>query len=365
MKRRFLLIPVFVLLVCSWAATLLHLESQVDTASQLSGFQDEAPRDTCSLQVRAPQLIIAGAQKAGTSAIRALLVKSPRIVASRQFEAHFFDSKLFRYLQRTYGAGAKDELRDEWLCNVQRHYQSIFSKEMLDKAASGTDLFFFEKTPSYLLDPTIPQLINQICPWRPKILVMLRNPITRAYSHWKMEREKLRVKQEFGVYIAKEVEWMRQVGLTIAPPFPLDLDNHNVEKVDSKDQFRIPLYPTKNEYSNILQNATYTFLQRGMYSQQLKYWLDYFPDLMVIFFEEFQANPKKVYQRVLRWINVDMDFELTAEDFEKAYQTRGVYRRKGMLHAPLSNQTKTYLEKFFRPYNDELARMLGLESLPW
>ena len=39
----------------------------------------------------APDLIIAGTQKGGTTALYALLRKHPQIVASNLFEAHFFD----------------------------------------------------------------------------------------------------------------------------------------------------------------------------------------------------------------------------------------------------------------------------------
>jgi hypothetical protein len=59
--------------------------------------QQQQPMHSCydgekvQTMLQGPHLIIAGAQKSGTTALYALLRKHPRIVASRLFEAHFFD----------------------------------------------------------------------------------------------------------------------------------------------------------------------------------------------------------------------------------------------------------------------------------
>ena len=37
-----------------------------------------------------------------------------------------------------------------------------------------------EKTPSYMLLGNLPQVIDAVCPWKPKILAILRNPVDRA-----------------------------------------------------------------------------------------------------------------------------------------------------------------------------------------
>ena len=51
---------------------------------------------------------------------------------------------------------------------------------------------FFEKTPCYLILPDVPETIETVCPWKPKIIVILRNPIDRLQSHHKMNLERAR-----------------------------------------------------------------------------------------------------------------------------------------------------------------------------
>ena len=58
------------------------------------------------------------------------------------------------------------------------------------------------------MSPDVPALIDRICSWKPKILVILRDPIERAYSHYRMEREKLRVKDDFETVIRNEIDYM-------------------------------------------------------------------------------------------------------------------------------------------------------------
>lgn len=310
-----------------------------------------------------PNFILAGVQKGGTTALRNLLVKHPKMVASLDFERHFFDAKLFGYLQKSYQS---EELRNEWLCDVKRQYiQSTFHSAMLDAADTG--LFFFEKTPSYLVDPDVPALINRVCPWA-KVVVILRDPIERSFSHYKMEREKLRVKIDFSTVVEQEVSRLNDFGLSNAPL----MSSSNVDgrsqlpdltKKDSHS-YQIPLLdPVTSDKTHKLFFQTYpntNFLQRGMYSIQLRRWLKYFvlgESLLVLKFEDMQTDPARVYETILDFLGAPR-FSLSADDYQKSYQTRGQYRRK-MEHAPISNETRRYLDRFFQPYNEQLADILG------
>lgn len=313
-----------------------------------------------------PHFIIAGVQKGGTSALRGILVKHPKLVTSMKFEPHYFDQRLQRYLLNKYQA---TEIKPAWLCDIQQHYiQTTFYKEALEKA-KDEELYFYEKTPSYLVDPDVPGLIHSICTWKPKILVMLRDPIERAYSHYKMEREKKRVKgSSFDSIIHDEVDFLRKVGLSRAPVLPVNVSRDELENFARQlhpDQFELPSFSQKISdvaHREVIQNLSYTnFLQRGLYSVQLERWLKYFPlgeSLMIVKFEEFQKNPAEVYERILNFVGVPM-FRLQPKDFEKKYHTRGVLREKTMIHPPISNETRRYLQHFFQPYNNQLTKMLG------
>ena len=294
----------------------------------------------------------------------ALLVQHPQLIASMKFEPHYFDQRLQRYLQNKYQS---TELKTAWLCDIQRHYiQTTFYPEILEKATP--DLFFYEKTPSYVVHPDVPGLISKVCEWKPKILIMLRDPIERAYSHYKMEREKKRIKQSFDEVVREEMLFLQKVKLIQAPIIPANATGSGFFEFMNKinaDQFQPPLLSDEASdaaHKKVIQNLTHTnFLQRGMYSVQLKRWLRYFSledTILVIKFEDFQADPAKIYQEILDFIGIPM-FNLSPKDFERTYRTRGVQREKVMVHLPISNETRQYLQEFFRPYNKQLSEQLG------
>ena len=323
----------------------------------------------------APTFIIAGVQKGGTSALRGILVQHPKFIASTKFEPHFFDSKLQRYLKQKHGISASTsiDLPKDLLCDIRLHYiQSTFPDGVLDE--SHADFHFFEKTPSYLVEPDVPALINSICSWKPKILVILRDPIERAYSHYKMEREKLRIKVDFETAIRNEMAYMRKVGLSSAPLLPADQSmsdadlQHFVNQLEPT-QFQIPSNVVldtggvvEQAHKEVIANFTNTnFLQRGMFGPQLQRWLRYYSlgeSLLVLKFEDLQAYPDRTYKQILDFLGAPR-FDLQPDDFDKAYRTRGQYRRKGMIHPPLRNETRHYLELFFQPYNAMLESLLG------
>lgn len=105
--------------------------------------------------------IIAGVQKAGTTALFDYLGEAPDLSLSREKEVHFFD----------------DEARD-WTRPDYGDYHTNFA--LSDGRPRG------EATPIYLYWP---QSLERIAAYNPamKLIVMLRDPVQRAWSHWKME----------------------------------------------------------------------------------------------------------------------------------------------------------------------------------
>jgi len=322
----------------------------------------------------APDFIIAGVQKGGTSALRGILLQNPNMTASKRFEPHYFDKFLKQHLSRNYGMSPNatkaemDTIIESWVCDIQQHYmQSTFHEAALEEKGGLPDIFFFEKTPSYVLDPDVPSFISSIFPTT-KIVMVLRNPVDRAYSHYKMEREKRRVKSDFETVLNDELRAMRRLYLTAAPPLVLPLPQARHQFGDylraHSSAFRIPKLPDDirdDAHKEIMTSfADTNFIQRGMYAPQLERWMKYFSlgeSLLVLKFEDLKENPAVFYKQVLDFLRAPY-FELKPEDFEKAYQTRGAYRRKGMVHLPLSNATRMYLEMFHEPYNKQLTDLL-------
>lgn len=110
------------------------------------------------------EFVIAGAQKAGTSALHQYLRRHPQLFLPARKELHFFDNESLHW-------PGGDDLYD-------RYHQAFH------EAAAGS--IWGEATPIYMYwEPSV----ARICQYNPaiKLVLVLRNPITRAFSHWNME----------------------------------------------------------------------------------------------------------------------------------------------------------------------------------
>lgn len=105
--------------------------------------------------------IVAGVQKGGTTALFDYLAQTPDLSLSRVKEVHFFDDEAQAWAQPDYGA-----------------YHAHFAP--YDGRPRG------EATPIYLYWPGS---LERIAAYNPavRLIVMLRDPVERAWSHWKME----------------------------------------------------------------------------------------------------------------------------------------------------------------------------------
>src|SRR6056297_2233099 len=104
-----------------------------------------------------PDFIGIGAMKAATSWIYKCLIEHPEVCGSSKKELHFFDRP------QNYKKGID-------------YYISFFKHCPQDKAKG-------EYTPNYLYSPATPELISRHFP-NVKIIVCLRNPAERAWSHY-------------------------------------------------------------------------------------------------------------------------------------------------------------------------------------
>ena len=106
--------------------------------------------------------MVIGAQKAGTTALFDYLGDVPGIGLSDVKEAHFFDDELQDWGAPDYGA-----------------YHARF--DLADR-----ERVWGEATPIYLYWPNC---LARIAAYNPavRLIILLRDPVARAYSHWRME----------------------------------------------------------------------------------------------------------------------------------------------------------------------------------
>lgn len=114
------------------------------------------------------RFVIGGVQKAGTSALARYLGRHPGLCLPRRKEAHVFDAPDFD---------------DAWTpAQVDARYAPLF-----DEAPAGA--MHGDATPFYLFKP---RTVERIARYNPAMrwIVLLRDPIERALSHYHMERSR-------------------------------------------------------------------------------------------------------------------------------------------------------------------------------
>lgn len=183
-----------------------------------------------------PNFLVIGAQRAGTTLLHSLLEAHPEVyVPKRRKEVHYFDWYYARGM---------------------RWYESFFP--------SGDDAVHFraigEVTPDYLFTPEVAERIHSVLP-ECRLIVSLRNPITRAYSWYLYARRSFNERRSFESYIEQEAE----------------------------------------------------VLQRGCYHMQIMNYLNCFPktQLCILIYEELIRSPGPNLQRIARFLGLTADWSNT------------------------------------------------------
>jgi hypothetical protein len=115
------------------------------------------------VSVKKVELIIAGVQKAGSTALFHYFLSHPDLAGASGKEAHFFD----------------DETTVDWSAPDYSQYHKLFLSEKEKK-------LWFEATPIYIYWP---RSLERIRDYNPdiRLIFLFRDPIERAWSHWCMQ----------------------------------------------------------------------------------------------------------------------------------------------------------------------------------
>mgnify|MGYP000496966459 CR=1 FL=1 len=239
----------------------------------------------------APDFIIIGAQKSGTGILSRILMQHPEIAWSNHSEGSFFDLNFHKGTQ--------------W-------YKNRFP-------SCSTDCITGEKTPYYLFHPLVPERIFTVYP-KVRIIVILRNPVDRAYSHYWFNR-----------YLGKEN----------ALSFEEALELENERTAGEEELIKSnPLYDSRNF-------RLFAYIKRGQYAEQISRWLSLFPknQICIIITENLLKKPKETLQNITSFLNLPF-----YEDFR--------FEFKKSNYPPMNPETRSRLLDFFRPYNRQLEELL-------
>lgn len=165
-----------------------------------------------------PNFICVGAQKAGTTTLHDILKNHSQIYLPKLKEAHFFD------IEERYEKGL------EWW--VENYFNTYNEEKVMGVM-----------TPEYLYYKEIPEKIFNDLGANTKIVIILRNPVSRAYSHYQMSIRRGFETLDFKIACEEEKN-----------------------RID-KDSF------SRNHFS---------YISRGLYYKQVKRYLDLFGEKNVL-----------------------------------------------------------------------------------
>lgn len=145
-----------------------------------------------------PSFLIAGTQKSGTTVLAALLSEHPNVSFSLQKEVHFFD------VDRNYNKGIASYLKHFRPLNV------VTTTTTTSMKGDGIELpLVAEATPFYIASR---QACSRIAELQPdiKLIVLLREPVARAYSEYQMKKRRVDKQGDFlrSIHrLKREVYW--------------------------------------------------------------------------------------------------------------------------------------------------------------
>lgn len=246
---------------------------------------------------RLPDFLILGAQKAGTTSLYDSIMKHPQTSAARTKEIAYFD--------RHYEWGT------DW-------YKSNFP---IGDRITG------EATPDYLFSDLARQRIAETLPQHTKFIVVLRNPVDRAISHYFHEKR-------------------------------LGYETLDILEAMELEQERLSEIPNKlvgRKYENRTVSHSYSYMARGDYVSQLSKYFKLFPraNFYIETSDRFFRSPGEVTNEVFEFL------KLPAIELPDAKPKNvGVYSGK------VEPKIYEMLSLHFHDKNRELETLLE-KKLPW
>jgi Sulfotransferase domain len=263
---------------------------------------------TSSIRVL-PDFLIIGTQRGGTTALYHYLKTHPCIIPATIGDTHFFDKK--------YSKGLR------W---YQAHFPTLWEKAYAQQVRKRP-LVTGEASSSYLFYPLAPKRVAESLP-HVKLMVLLRNPVDRAYSQY---------------YHAVELKH---------ETLPFEEAIQDEEK------------RTAQEHEKILQDEQYeshtythrSYLTRGIYMDQLQAWMTLFPreQFLILKSEDFYTDPVATFTQVSAFLNLPpAKPRLNKKDY-KQYSHNTYF-------ATMDPAMRTRLIEYFKPHNARLYEYLGID----
>ena len=272
-----------------------------------------------ALPGNAPDFLIIGAQKAGTTTLHHWLAQHPDLEGSTPKELQFFNQGIHQ------GQNVED---------YQRNFKALGRRRKL----------FFESTPEYIYHPGTAAAIAETYP-DIKLIVLLREPVARAFSAWimydRLIRENRLTADGYGSFRPLEGNLLFE---------------HFVKGRDHMPGFRecleieLALMDTGEGFEPAL-------IRRGFYWAQLQNYYAHFPaeQICVLGMGELRDTPDHVLRKVCEFLGQPSPMAGTID-----INTR---RNVGDHRTRIAPADAAFLEDLYAGPNAELFKNIG--KLNW
>jgi len=250
-----------------------------------------------------PDFIIIGTARSGSTSLYYNICQHPCVLSAAYDELGYFDSNF--HLGLNWYRSLFPTLFSKWIVKQKKQF-----------AITGED------TPFYIWNPLVAKRILKILP-KIKLIVVLRNPVDRAYSNYHLGIRAGSENLSFEDAIQIELKKLNEIN---------DEFEHNVEK------YTIPR----------------SYIAKGFYANQLKIWLELFnsEQLIIISTEDLESNPQGTLDRIYDFLKIPKNHKLIPEKQKKASYPK------------MKNETREFLINLYKKNNAELFTMIG-QKFDW
>jgi hypothetical protein len=250
-----------------------------------------------------PDFFLIGVQKGGSTSFYDYIVQHPNVYRNYKKAPSYFDHN---YLQGE--NWYRSHFPPKW--RVNKYDQKI----LIGDASQDT-----------IFHPLAPERVAKIIP-SVKLVVLLRNPVDRAFSHYQHRKRLGHETLSFEEAVRLEPE-------RLAEPTAQLLRGENF---------------------NTYHFFGYSYLARGMYAEQLKRWFAHFPreQFLIIRSEDFFTRTEEQYLKLMRFLDLPT---ILPKSFRNSNPGK---------YVSMTDEMRTYLQNYFREPNQELYELLG-QDLGW
>ncbi len=265
-------------------------------------------RTTTSPMRIMPDFIIIGVARGGTTSLYNYLIEHPNIGSAAKKEVHFFDYHFQKGMSW---------YRGHFPYSMRKYYEENIRK---------LDFITGEASPYYMYHPYAPERVAKALP-QVKLLVVLRNPIERAFSHYSWE-----------------VSWGNE---TLSFEEAIDREEERIQQ-------DLPILA--HHYGHNHQHFSY--ISRGLYADQLETWFKFFPreQFLILKSEDMYAEPAAIYKQAIEFLGVPY---VVPKELAKEYKQYNQPKQASSTKVKLKPATRERLVEYYKPHNERLSTLVG------